>query len=155
MDGPRRAGPAIAEPDDCRVNAVEESIHFRFHSHPFLGGAPQAAPERDLGSRGAQAFSPDLAHPIPGPPQHVNPKSDLPPGEIAYIGSTARDVITERGRWIEHIAYGHKYTLSLRGAHDRRISTSSRIMPSLHATCNFKRLDRKLARRTYCMHNVV
>jgi len=112
MDGPRRAGPAIAEPNDCRVDAVEECIHFCFHPHPFLRGAPQAAPERDLGPLGAQAFSPDLAHPIPGSPQHVDAKSDLPPGEIAYIRPTAGDVITERGRRIENIAYGHKYTLS-------------------------------------------
>lgn len=110
MDGPRRAGPAIAEPNDRGVDAVEERIHFCVHPRPFLSGAPHAAPERDLGPVGPQAFSPDLAHPIPGSPQHVDAKSNLPPGEIAYIRPTAGDVITERGRRIENIAHGHKYT---------------------------------------------
>ncbi len=113
MDGPRGAGPAIAESNDGCIDAVEERIHFCIHPHPFLSGASHAAPERDLGAVGAQAFSPDLAHPIPGSPQHVNAKSDLPPGEFAYIGPTAGDVIAERGRRIENIAYGHKYTLSV------------------------------------------
>ena len=136
MDGPRRAGPAIAEPNDCRVDAVEECIHFCFHPHPFLRGAPQAAPERDLGPLGAQAFSPDLAHPIPGSPQHVDAKSDLPPGEIAYIRPTAGDVITERGRRIENIADGHKYTLSVPPTIGGPVPIG-RIMPFLHATCNY------------------
>jgi len=111
MDRPRGTGTAIGETDDGNIDTREEFFHLRTHERTFRPSAAHAAPELHLGSRGAQALSPDLTHPIPRAPQHVDAEAYGSPRELAYIRSMTADVVTERGCWIQNDGGGHEEPL--------------------------------------------
>lgn len=95
-DGPGCAGAAIAQADNHHIAVREHVGIFLRGDAPLLADPAATAPHPNGGALRAQPISPDIRHPVPRPPQHVDANANPFAAQRAGIRPRARNVRGER-----------------------------------------------------------